>query len=91
MTSANTEDGSSALPFIFLSFVLQFGALIAFTLIALGSFLAVAFSLKMEQFSSPGRHQNEYHVHMVGVSNCRGCIHSHHLPKNSVFTTGAKC
>lgn len=59
MTSANTEDGSSALPFIFLSFVLQFGALIAFTLIALGSFLAVAFSLKMEQFNSPGRHQNE--------------------------------
>lgn len=53
MTSANTEDGSSALPFIFLSFVLQFGALIAFT------FLAVAFSLKMEQFSFPGRHQNE--------------------------------
>lgn len=59
MTRDNTEDGSSALPFIFLSFVLQLGALIAFTLVALGSFLAVAFSLKMEQFSSPGRHQNE--------------------------------
>lgn len=58
-TRANTEDGSSALPFIFLSFVLQPGAVIAFTSVALGSLLAVAFSFKLEKLSSPGRHQNE--------------------------------
>lgn len=59
MTRANTEDGSSALPFIFLSFVLQPGAVMAFTSLALGSFLAVAFSFKLEKLSSPGRRQNE--------------------------------
>lgn len=68
MTRANTEDGSSALPFIFLSFVLQPGAITAFTLVAVGSFLDVAITLKMEKLSSPGSHHNEsLHSHVLSI------------------------
>lgn len=68
VTRANTEDGSSALPFIFLSFVLQPGAITAFTLVALGSFLDVAITLKMEKLSSPGSHHNEsLHSHVLSI------------------------
>lgn len=74
MTRANTQDGSSASPFIFLSFVFQPGAVVAFTLVALGAFGALL-SRQMPK-GVPASTSAQHHISMVGAQKCRGFIHT---------------
>lgn len=93
MTRANTEEGSSALPFVFLSFVFQPGSVIAFTWVALGCCLFI--SVTKAQLSrqtpewAPASTSAQHHVSVVKASNCRGFTLSSdcwHIPKPSDFT-----